>query len=189
MKYTSSRDAGLNECTDAGSDHKLLFDYFLMQLSWSDLILSLHSCSFFSWSSGCNFFIDLLQDWLLSHLELKLVILLAAVKKRKKNKHKKTGIISDTSCHAPKNQRLWNWAQSGYFSLKTKGRDYDLISGVTKNLARDWILCAFYYTLWRELRLVIAEIDVGPQAISMSTPSQLSTDRHIQINSPTNEWS
>lgn len=84
MKYTSSRDAGLNECTDAGSDHKLLFDYFLMQLSWSDLILSLHSCSFFSWSSGCNFFIDLLQDWLLSHLELKLVILLAAVKKEKK---------------------------------------------------------------------------------------------------------
>ena len=57
---------------------------FLMQLLWSDLILSLHSCSFFSWSSGCNFFIDLLQDWLLSHLELKLVILLAAVKKEKK---------------------------------------------------------------------------------------------------------
>jgi len=84
MKYTSSRDAGLNECTDAGSDHKLLFDYFLMQLSWSDLILSLHSCSFFSWSSGCNFLIDLLQDWLLSHLDLKLVILLAAVNKEKK---------------------------------------------------------------------------------------------------------
>lgn len=84
MKYTSSRDAGLNECTDAGSDHKLLFDYFLMQLSWSDLILSLHSCSSFSWSSGCNFLIDLLQDWLLSHLDLKLVILLAAVKKEKK---------------------------------------------------------------------------------------------------------